>query len=289
MTSITASPSPTRARRRRGRRLAVALRTLAVVVLILLTSIPTAWIVLTGFKTEAEYLSSPPVWVPQRPTLANYEEMWSDGGAKAFANSLTVTLGGTLIAVAGGVLAAYSLSRFQTGGAGLANWILSVRFLPPIAFAIPLALMLQALGLVDTHLGLILVYGAFNLPFVIWTMKGFFDEVPTQIDESALIDGCTSMGALVRVVLPLAAAGLVSTTLLTFIFIWSEFLFALVLSQSALFTIPVRLSQYYSEAVGLRWGPQAALATLAMLPMIAMALLGQAFLVRAMSYGALKE
>ena len=264
-------------------------RLVVVLLIVLVTFIPVAWILLTGFKSEAEYLASPPVWIPSNPSWANYVDMWHDGGFKALVNSLIVTMGGCIIAMFGGVPAAYSLSRFRTGGQNLANWILSIKFMPPIAFSIPIAVMFQTLGLIDTHLGLILVYGAFNLPFVVWTMKGFMDEIPRELDESAMLDGCSRLNALWRIVLPLSAPGLVTTILMTFIFIWSEFLFALVLSQAELFTVPVRLSQYYSEAVGLKWGPQAALATVAILPMIAMAFIGQRYIIRAMTFGAVKD
>ena len=257
-------------------------------IIVLVTFIPVAWIILTGFKSEPEYLHSPPIWIPREPTLDNYVEMWTDGGSRVLVNSFIVTIGGTLLALLG-VPAAYSLSRFRTGGQNFANWILSVKFLPAIVFSIPIAVMFQSLGLIDTHVGLILVYATFNLPFVVWIMKGFFDEIPRSLDESALIDGCSRLNALWRIILPLTAPGLVTTILMVFIFIWSEFLFALVLSQSDLFTVPVRLSQYYSEAVGLRWGPQAALATVAILPMIALALIGQRYIIRAMTFGAVKE
>ncbi len=264
-------------------------RLVAVLLIVLVTFIPVAWILLTGFKSEAEYLASPPVWIPSNPSWTNYVEMWRDGGSGALINSLIVTIGGCIIAMLGGVPAAYSLSRFHTGGQNLANWILSIKFMPPIAFSIPIAVMFLTLGLIDTHLGLILVYAAFNLPFVVWTMKGFMDEIPRELDESAMLDGCSRLHALWRIVLPLSAPGLVTTILMTFIFIWSEFLFALVLSQAELFTVPVRLSQYYSEAVGLKWGPQAALATVAILPMIAMAFIGQRYIIRAMTFGAVKD
>ncbi|MFN8458200.1 MAG: carbohydrate ABC transporter permease [Anaerolineae bacterium] len=264
-------------------------RLAAVLIIVFITFIPVLWILLTGFKSEAEYLASPPVWIPSSPSWANYVDMWNDGGFEALVNSLIVTIGGCLIAMVGGVPAAYSLSRFRTGGQNLANWILSIKFMPPIAFAIPIAVMFQTLRLIDTYLGLILVYGAFNLPFVVWTMKGFIDEIPRELDESAMIDGCSRLGALWRIALPLSSPGLVTTILMTFIFIWSEFLFALILSQTELFTVPVRLSQYYSEAVGLKWGPQAALATVAILPMIAIAFIGQRYIIRALTFGAVKD
>ncbi len=264
-------------------------RLVAVLIIVLITFVPVVWIFLTGFKSEAEYLASPPVWLPSKPSWTNYIDMWHEGGFEALMNSLIVTIAGCLLAMVCGVPAAYSLSRFRTGGQNLANWILSIKFMPAIAFTIPIAVMFHALRLIDTHSGLILVYGTFNLPFVVWTMKGFIDEIPRELDESVMIDGCSRLGAMWWIALPLSAPGLVTTILMTFIFIWSEFLFALILSQSQLFTVPVRLSQYYSEAVGLKWGPQAALATVAILPMVAIAFIGQRYIVRALTFGAVKD
>lgn len=276
---------------RRNRQVFVlnSIRLVAVIVVVSITIIPVIWIFLTGFKSEAEYLASPPVWIPSNPSWNNYVEMWIGGGFNALVNSLVVTIAGCLLAMACGVPSAYSLSRFGTGGKALANWFLSIKFMPPIAFAVPIAVMFQQLKLIDTYLGLILVYGAFNLPFVIWTMKGFMDEIPRELDESAMIDGCSRLGALSRIVLPLSAPGLVTTILMTFIFIWSEFLFALILSQTALTTTPVRLSQYYSETFAFQWGEQAALATVTIFPMIAIAFFGQRYIIRALTYGAVKN
>ncbi len=275
--------------RRRWKRILSAVRVIAVLLVVAVTSIPVAWIFFTSLKSQGQCLHDPPIWIPSDPKWSNFAVMLADGGARNVANSLIVTVGGTLIAVAGGLLVAYSVSRFRTGGQNLVNWVLSIKFLPPIAFALPISMMFATLKLIDTHLGLILVYAAFNMPFVVWTMKGFMDEVPAALDEAAMIDGCSRLGVMWRIVFPLSAPGLVSTTLLTFVFIWSEFLFALVLGQHELFTIPVRLAMYYSDAVGWRCAPQAALATVAILPMIAMALFGQRYIVRAMTFGAVKE
>lgn len=286
----TSSRSSNAGRRNRRRFKALDyIRITVVLVVVVITCIPVVWILLSSLKRPGECLRNPPVWVPPIPQWSNFPQMWADGGSSALFNSLVVTLGGTFVAVVLGVTIAYSVSRFRTGGPRLVNWVLSVKFLPAIAFAIPIADMFRTLNLIDTHFGLILVYGAFNLPFVVWTMKGFMDEVPRQLDESALMDGCSRVGVLWKIVFPLTAPGLVSTTLLTFIFIWSEFLFALVLGQHVLFTVPVRLSQYYSDAEGWRCAPQAALATVAIIPMIAMALFGQRYIIRAMTYGAVKE
>jgi len=180
------------------------------------------------------------------------------------------------------------LSRFNTGGDNFAYWILSIKFLPPIAFAIPISIMFANFNLIDTYTGLILVYTTFNLPFVIWILRGFIKEIPTDIDDAAMIDGCGRFQIIYKIIIPLLGPGLVTVTILTFIFVWSEFLFALILNNSDLYTVPVRLSQYFSEAVGLRWGPQSALATISIIPMILMAFIGQNYIVRALTFGAVK-
>ena len=131
--------------RKRRQRILDVVRVLVVLIVAAITFVPILWIILSGFKSQGECLHNPPIWIPRNPSWANYQEMWTDGGALSLKNSLIVTAGGTLIAVLGGVVVAYSLSRFRTGGQHLANWVLSVKFLPPIAFAIPIATMYRVL------------------------------------------------------------------------------------------------------------------------------------------------
>ena len=266
----------------------VVLRYLIIIFILVLTILPLAWIILTGFKAEVEYLHTPPIWFPSDPSFHNYIEMWEDGGKNAFTNSLIITTISTILALLLGIPSAYSLSRFNTGGDNFAYWILSIKFLPPIAFAIPISIMFANFNLIDTYTGLILVYTTFNLPFVIWILRGFIKEIPTDIDDAAMIDGCGRFQIIYKIIIPLLGPGLVTVTILTFIFVWSEFLFALILNNSDLYTVPVRLSQYFSEAVGLRWGPQSALATISIIPMILMAFIGQNYIVRALTFGAVK-
>jgi multiple sugar transport system permease protein len=263
-------------------------RLLVLAVVFFLTLMPVIWIVLTSFKPRSEWVSNPPVWIPGEWTVVSYEAMWRSGGDRALANSLIVVCISTVLAVALGSLAAYSLSRFRTGGEHVASWILSIKFLPPVVFAVPLLTLFNRLQLVDTYAGLILLYTAFNLPFVVWMMKGFFDEVPPEIEESARVDGASWTSVFWRIAVPLVAPGFVSTLLLTFIFGWNEFLFALIFTNQEHYTIPVQLSSYFSEAVGLEWGPQAALSVVGILPIIVFSFLIQRFLIRGMTFGAVK-
>ena len=148
--------------------------------------------------------------------------------------------------------------------------------------------MYTDIGLYDSYLGLILLYTTFQLPFVVWMMKGFFDEVPLEIEESARVDGCSWLSIFLRFALPLAAPGLAATALLTFVFGWSEFFVPLVFANQEHYTVTVQLASYFSEAVGLEWGPQAALSVIAALPVILAALAIQKYLVRGMTFGAVK-
>jgi multiple sugar transport system permease protein len=253
------------------------------------TLIPFALVVLTSVKPEADWISDPPVWLPSEWTVSSYTQMWGpDEGARSFKNSLIIVGTATLVAMSIGSLAAYSFSRFRTGGRHIVTWILSIKFLPPVVFAVPILIMFTDAGLYDTYLGLILLYTAFQLPFVVWMMKGFFDEVPIEIEESARVDGCSWLSVFGRFALPLSAPGLAATALLTFIFGWSEFFIPLVFASQEHYTVPVQLSSYFSEAVGLEWGPQAALSVVGALPVILMAFAIQKYLIRGMTFGAVK-
>lgn len=291
--SATVAVGPSRKARRRRRierRIAFEISRIAFLVIVLFfTLTPVVWIVLTSFKPQGEWVNDPPVWIPSDWSTLSFSRMWETGGKEAFLNSVIVVSISTLLAVGIGSLAAYSFSRFRTGGPHVVNWILSIKFLPPVVFAVPLLIMFTNLRIYDSYLGLILLYATFNTPFVVWMMKGFFDEVPSEIEESARVDGCSWLGTFFRISLPLVMPGFVSTVLLTFIFGWSEFLFALVFTSQERYTIPVELASYFSEAVGLEWGPQAALSVVGILPIIVFSFLIQRYLIRGMTFGAVKQ
>jgi multiple sugar transport system permease protein len=253
---------------------------------------PVVWMFLTSFKSEAEYFHYPPVFVPSDFSLRNYFNAMAlppdgRGGLQGLRDSLIIALATSVISVVVGALAAYSLSRFRTGGDNFSFWILSTRMFPPVAAALPLFLIFKQIRLLDTHLALIIANTIFNLPFVIWLLKGFFDDLPMELEEAALIDGCSHWGAFARVALPLITPGLVATSLFSFIFAWNEFMFALLLTRRTVRTLTIIVPSLVGGHEIL-WGEIAAIGTIAIIPGIALSLLLQRYLVRGLTLGAVK-
>lgn len=269
----------------------------ALIVVVLLFALlffifPVAWMFLTSFKSEAEYFAYPPVFWPKDFSLRNYFNAMvfppvGRGGLQGLRDSLVVALSTTLVSVVIGSLAAYSLSRFKTGGQNFSFWILSTRMFPPVAAALPLFLIFKELRLLDRHLSLIIANTIFNLPFVIWLLKGFFDELPVEMEEAAMIEGCTHLQVFRLVSLPLVAPGLVATSLFSFIFSWNEFMFALLLTRRNVRTLTIIVPSLVGGHEIL-WGEIAAIGTVAIIPGIVLALLLQRYLVRGLSLGAVK-
>lgn len=182
------------------------------------------------------------------------------------------------------------LARFYKGPTGsLAFSILQLRMFPPMAILIPVMLMWSAFKLVDTWYGLVIIYGVVTFPFVVWLMKSFFDEVPRELDEAAIVDGSSNWGAFIKVVLPLVKGGLASTALFVFILNWSDFLVALLLTTRYWPTIPVFLNTLVSSEIGAQHGPKAALGLLAVIPPVVFGLMIQRYLVRGLTFGAIKK
>jgi multiple sugar transport system permease protein len=253
---------------------------------------PVIWMFLTSFKTEAEYFSYPPVFIPEDFSFRNYFNAMAfppdgRGGLQGLRDSLIIASTTTVASVIIGSLAAYSLSRFKTGGDNFSFWILSTRMFPPVAAALPLFLIFKQIKLLDTHLALIIANTVFTLPFVIWLLKGFFDDLPVELEEAALIDGCSHWGAFTRVALPLVAPGLVATALFSFIFAWNEFMFALLLTRRTVRTLTIIVPSLVGGHEIL-WGEIAAIGTIAIIPGIVLALLLQRYLIRGLTMGAVK-
>ena len=164
-----------------------------------------------------------------------------------------------------GTICAYSLARFKTGGDNLANWIISQRMVPPIAVVFPIFLLYVWLGWVDTFTGVILLYTAFNLPYVIWMMRGYILDIPRALEESALVDGCTRWQVIWKVVFPMSRAGLFATAIFTFVFAWNEFLFALVLTRTEVATYTVQVTHYFGGQSNF-WAKISAMSVLGTLP-----------------------
>jgi multiple sugar transport system permease protein len=254
--------------------------------------VPVYWMLTISLKTEVDQFASPPKWFAFTPTLTHYYDAFSTRsfGKYLITSAIVATLSTACVMVLG-TLAAYGLSRFRLRGQldrRLSLWILSTRMFPPIVTAVPLFLMMRDLRLINTITSLVIVYTALNLPFVVWMMRGFFKELPRELEEAAMVDGDTRLGALMRVILPLVTPGLAATAVFCLIVSWNEFLLALVLTQSdAAMTLPVgiagRVTQYEIE-----WGVMSAAGVVAMVPILAFALAVQRYLVRGLSLGAVK-
>jgi multiple sugar transport system permease protein len=216
--------------------------------------------------------------------------LYTQGMLNFVANSIVVVGAATLLALVIGTPAAYAFSRLPFRGKdNIANTILSLRFMPPIAVAIPLFLMIKAVGLRDTHLGLILPYVAFSLPLVVWIMVGFFDEIPREIDEAALVDGCSHLGVLWHVMLPVVRPGLVVAALFSAIFIWNEFLVALyVIDSRTLETISLGAATQVSAQRPIDWNVAAAVGVVTVIPILIFSVFVQRYIVRGLTAGAVK-
>ena len=253
---------------------------------------PVYWMITISLKIERDQFSVPPKWFSFTPTLQHYTDAFvTRSFGQYLLTSAIVAVVSTFFALVIGTLAAYALTRFRLPynlDRKLSLWILSTRMFPAIVTAVPLFLMMRDLRLLNTKASLIIVYTAFNLPFVVWMMRGFFAEVPRDLEEAALVDGDSRLGALVRVVLPLVSPGLAATAVFCLIVSWNEFLFALVLTQTdAAMTLPVgiagRVTQYE-----IKWGVMSAAGVVAMMPILIFALAMQRYLVRGLSLGAVK-
>jgi multiple sugar transport system permease protein len=251
--------------------------------------LPLYWMAITSIKPVSDYLAVPPVWFPSEPTIVHYTAaLYSYRGMQGLINSLIIASGTTVFSVAVGTLMAYSLARFNTGGQHLAFWVLSQRFLPPIAVVLPVFLLYRNYGLNDTHLGMILVYTVFSLPFSVWTMYAYFRQLPAELEHAAQVDGCTRWQALRMIALPLAAPGVVTAAVFAFIFAWTEFFFALILTSRTAFTLP-SIFRSFLGFQGAQYGESSALTVISLVPSIALGLLVQRHMVRGLTLGALHE
>jgi multiple sugar transport system permease protein len=272
---------------RADRGIGLGLRVAAAIAVTALFLFPIYWLAIISFKTPDEIFAYPPVWWPESIQFANYAVLFKDGDARTVWNSLVIASVSTAIAMVLGTMCAYSIARFRTGGPFFAEWVLSNRMIPPVVIVFPVFLMFVALGLVDTYLGLILLYTAFNLPYVIWMMRGYIQDVPLELEESALVDGCTRWQVFVRVVFPMVRGGLFATAVFTFVFAWNEFIFALVLSRNQVTTFPVQVTHYFGGQSNF-WAKIAAMSVLGTIPIFIVVATLQRFLVRGMSLGAVK-
>lgn len=277
-------------RRRRttpGQRIGRLFSGSALLVVCLVAVFPLAWMVSISLKSGRQVID-PSVWF-FTPTFEHYVDAISMRGVFDYmANSAVVALTTTIISVTIAAFAAYGLARFRFARReDLAFVVLAMRMLPAIAIVIPLFVMAQTIGILDTRIVLIICYMLFNIPFSIWMLRGFFEEIPEAIEEAALIDGCSRRQVLGRIILPLAAPGLAATSIFCIINSWNEFTFAVFLTSFRASTLPTTVTQFLS-ASGTAWGPMAAVGVLTIVPMIVFALFVQRYMVKGLAFGGVK-
>ena len=262
---------------------------IAIIVLVILLCIfPFYWMVTTSLKTQVVALADPPVWLFE-PTFQNYAEvLFDDGVGKTLINSLIVAVCTTVLALVLGVPAAYALARFEfSGKKELWFWFITNRMVSPVVLALPFFLIVRLLGLLDTHIVLILIYLTFNLPIVIWICTDQFRSVPRDLDEAAVLEGASQFTIFRKICLPLAMPGVAVSAIFSFIFSWNELMFALVLTRTNAKTAPA-MAVSFMEGYNLPYGKIMATSTLIVIPVIIFALIASKQLVRGLTMGAVK-
>jgi multiple sugar transport system permease protein len=258
-----------------------------VIVLATMIMLPFVWLVLMSFKTNDDIFAFPPKLL-FTPTLQNYAALWASSFRLSFSNSAVVSVSSTLLALVVGLPGAYALSRISVRQEKpLSLLILASRMAPPIAFTIPYFLAYRWMGLLDTRLGLILVYLTFNISLVIWLMRSFFDACPRSLEEAAWVDGASLWQGFTRIMLPISGPGVAATAILCFLYSWNDFFFALILTRNRAMTAPVAVVNFMNYE-GWEWGKIAAGGTMVMLPVLIFSILLRKFLIHGMTTGAVK-
>lgn len=248
--------------------------------------LPVLWTMRTSFGNRR--IAYEPANLLFTPTLENYAKIFIDETfLKYFWNSLWIGLASTLFSLAVGSLAAYSIARFRTGGQPFSLTVLGTQMLPPVALIIPFYLLAQRFGLLDNGWALAVIYLSFNLPFVVWILIGFFQGIPRELEEAALVDGHGRLGAFWRIVLPLSLPGMLAAGVFSFVLSWNEFLFALVLTGRDSKTLPVALAGLMSSQ-GDQLGAICAAAMTMIVPIVALTWVIQKYLVSGLTFGAVK-
>lgn len=262
---------------------------IVVIIGILWTALPLYWMLITAFKTQTEIRTFPPSFLPQTFTTAGFIEAWTHGGARGVRDSAIIATGTLIISLVLGLPMAYAFSRFKTGGNDLSFIVLSFRFMPPIAPVVAFYLLAIRLGLFDTYWLLMMVNSMASIPFVVWIMKGFIDEIPYAIEEAAQIDGASWLRMIRDHILPLAAPGLVAVSLFVVIFTWNEFLFATLLTGRFILPFPKAVPGLTIGVFEPNWAAISALGLMVVVPIILLSFYMQKYIVRGMTYGAIRE
>ena len=317
-TELAAAAAAARHRKVRRERVRGLTRHAVLLTWTAIIAFPLFWMISTSFKDAGEWVAWPPHWLPYRPTLHNYAQIFAFGALdptlsrqateqaftiwKGLGDAVLVCTTASLLALLLGTFLAYAISRFKVGGPYFRHTILMIRMIPPIVVAISIliyyaiiipyatsALLGVRISLFDTYLGLILIYAVTTLPFVIWMMLTFIDEVPYTLEHAARLMGARRFQIIRRVVLPLVTSGMVVTFLFVFILNWAEFLLALTLTHPEVTTLTVLLNKFQSASEGRLYGPQAAIGTIVTIPVVVLGLLIQKHLVKGFSFGTIRK
>lgn len=251
---------------------------------------PLAWMISSSLKPTEDTYVIPPLWIPPHPTLHSYQmTLGIQNFPRYFFNSSVVSISTTLLAMVFAGLAGYGFSRFKFRGSRvLMIFTLITQMFPGILLIIPYFSMMGAAGLLNTYPALVIAYTSFSLPFCVWMLKGFFDSIPAELDQAAMIDGCSRISAFLRVILPLSMPGLVATAIFSFLVAWNEFLFAVVLTSTpSMYLITVGIASNIGQ-FRIQWNDLMAASVLATLPTIVLYAFLERYLVQGLTAGAVK-
>lgn len=276
--------------KRRGRNIATLAVYIPLALVLMFVLIPIYWTINTSLKQPRNVVSFPPQWIPYPPSLENYiNVIWASVLPRNYLNSLILVGGTMILVIVVGVLAGYATARYDFRGKNALLFILLTTIMVPgIVTLIPQYFLAVQLGLHDTYLVLILIYGAWQVPTVMWIMRSFFQNIPRELDESALVDGCTRLGAFYRIVLPLSIPGIAAAAIVVFVWVWNEFIIALNLTASNA-TRPLTVGLYFFVGeTGIQWGGMSAGAVIALLPVIIIFIILQRRFIEGLTAGAVK-
>lgn len=285
--TLSVTPLAHASRARLKQRLTSIVVHLILIIASLIILLPLLWTLRTSFVHKVlAYTSPPPLLFT--PTLDNYVTIFREEPFLLFfTNSMVVALLSTFACLVIGAPAAYSYARFGTGGNALLLGMLGTQMLPAVILVIPFFLIYNAINLFNTRVGLVIAYVTFNIPFVVWILIGFFQTIPRELEESAIVDGCTPFAAFVRIIIPVTLPGLLSAGIYAFVLSWNEFIFALILTGKETKTLPVAISGLMTQQ-GVQIGAVSAAIVIIMVPMILLYFGLRKFLIRGMVAGAVK-
>ena len=262
-----------------------------VAVLLVFVLFPLLWVISTALKTKAETFASPPTFIPQEPTLQNFISIWKTRNfVTYYRNSIFVSVATTVICLALANLAAYGFSRFRMRfGNSLLMFILVSQMVPGVLFVIPYFIMMGKLGLINSHMALIVAHTSFALPFTTWMLHGYYNSIPKSLDEAGMIDGCSRVQVFVRIVLPLTMPGNMATLIFAFMQSWNEYLFSVSLvTVDRMYTIPVGIAMFMGE-YQTQWNELMAASLLASVPIILLYLLVDKHVIGGLTAGSFRH